>query len=239
MLGRFLEISVTTSAILESLTFYESLGFRQIPVREVWTHPYAVVTDGRLLLGLHQRRARDVSITYVQPNLLLHLPRLRDLGIVFEEEHIAADSFHHAAFSDPHGLSVNVLEARTFSPPDMRGAGTSTCGYFTELAVPTRGFDLARDFWEPLGFVAMEPTQDALPRMSLTSDHLNLGFLRTRALRQPVLVFEDEHMAARLDTLRDRGYALSDEMPDALDPDTSAVIEAPEGTRLLLLQARE
>jgi hypothetical protein len=238
MLGRFLEISVATSAILESLAFYESLGFQQIVVGEVWAHPYAVVTDGRLVLGLHERRAPDLSVTYVQPNLLQHLSRLRDLGVVFQQEHIAADTFNYAAFGDPNGLHVNVLEARTFSPPDVRSDAVSMCGYFAELGIPTREFNQARNFWEPLGFVAMEPTHDAVPRMSLTSDHLNLGFLRTRALRKPILVFEDEHMSQRLTALRDRGFALSDDMPDALDSETNAVLEAPEGTRLLLLQVQ-
>jgi catechol 2,3-dioxygenase-like lactoylglutathione lyase family enzyme len=239
MLGRFLEISVTTSAILESLTFYEALGFQQIAVGEVWTHPYAVVTDGRLVLGLHERRAPELSLTYVQPDLLLHLPRLRDQGITFEDEHISADTFHHAAFKDPHGLTVNILEARTFSPAETSGNIESMCGYFTELGIATRDFEQARRFWEPLGFVAMEPSEHGVPHMSLTSDRLNLGFLRTRALRKPVLVFEDENMAARLATLRERGFALSDEIPDAYDPDMNAVLETPEGTKLLLLQAAE
>jgi hypothetical protein len=239
MLGRFLEISVTTSVILESLSFYESLGFEQLPVGEVWTHPYTVITDGRLVLGLHERRAPELALTFVQPDLLSHLPRLRELGVLFQQEHIAADIFNHASFVDPHGLHVNVIEARTFSPAALRPNLGSMCGYFAELGLPTREFDRARDFWEPLGFVAMDPSEGVLPRMSLTSDHLNLGFLRTRALRKPVLVFEDENMSQRLSALRERGFVLSDDMPDALDIETNAVLEAPEGTRLLLLQSQE
>jgi hypothetical protein len=239
MLGRFLEISITTTAILESLAFYEALGFQQIAVGEVWPHPYAVVTDGRLVLGLHERRAPDISLTYVQPNLLHHLPQLRELGLVFVEEHIAADSFHHAAFTDPHGLQVNILEARTFSPPSVLSERISMCGYFSELGMPARAFDPGKNFWEPLGFVAMDCTQGALPRMSLASDHLNLGLLQTRVLRAPVLVFEDASMAARLAALRERGFMLSDDMPDALDAETNAVLESPEGTRMWLLQTQE
>ena len=53
MLGRFLEVSVHAPDILESLAFYERLGFTQAPVGETWSHPYAVVTDGRLFIGLH------------------------------------------------------------------------------------------------------------------------------------------------------------------------------------------
>ena len=49
-LGRFLEISLATPVIRESLEFYESLGFVQAATGETWSHPYAVVTDGHLFI---------------------------------------------------------------------------------------------------------------------------------------------------------------------------------------------
>jgi hypothetical protein len=39
--------------------------------------------------------------------------------------------------------------------------------------------------------------------------------------------------------LKERGHTLSDEMPDTLDDTLNAVLVAPEGTRLLLLQATQ
>ena len=65
MLGRFLEVSVRSSDIPESLAFYESLGFVQAPVSDAWSHPYAVVTDGRLAIGLHAREFDAPSLTWV------------------------------------------------------------------------------------------------------------------------------------------------------------------------------
>ena len=62
---------------------------------------------------------------------------------------------------------------------------------------------------------------------------------RSRAFRQPVLTFEDDNMAERLAVLREREFKLSDEMPDALDERESGVLIAPEGTRLLLMPARD
>jgi hypothetical protein len=103
------------------------------------------------------------------------------------------------------------------------------------LGVPVRDYQIGREFWESLGFVGMEPETEPLPRLALTSDHLNLGLYRTRALRQPVLTFEDSDMPERLARLRERKLRLSDEMPDSLDSASNAVLIAPEGTRLLLL----
>jgi catechol 2,3-dioxygenase-like lactoylglutathione lyase family enzyme len=237
MLGRFLEISLHTPDIQESLHFYERLGFVQATVGETWTHPYAVVTDGRLYLGLHGRPCPPLALTYVQPNLALHAARLQALGIEFNSEHFDIESFNEASFSDPHGLRINLLEARTFSPPAIEANHQSTCGYFTELGVPVRDYQIGREFWESLGFVGMEPETEPLPRLALTSNHLNIGLYRTRALRQPVLTFEDGDMPERLARMRERKLQLTDEMPDSLDSASNAVLIAPEGTRLLLLNS--
>jgi predicted lactoylglutathione lyase len=234
MLGRFLEISVHTPDIRASLEFYESLGFVQASVGETWPHPYAVVTDGRLFLGLHGAVIRAPALTFVLHDLAHGIERLRAAGIELDQERIGNDVFNQVAFTDPDGLCVNVLEARTFSPPAE--SSSTTCGYFVEFGIPVHDLEVSRNFWEPLGFIAMEAELRPFTRMPLTSDRLNLGLYRTRAFRRPLLTFEDADMRERLARLRERGLKLLDEMPDSLDDSTNAILEAPEGTRLLLMQ---
>ncbi len=234
MLGRFLEISLHTPDIRASLEFYESLGFVQASVGETWPYPYAVVTDGRLFLGLHGAVMRSPALTFVLPELARSIEQLRALGIQFDQERTGEDVFNQATFTDPAGMCVNLLEARTFSP--RNDAATTSCGYFVEIGLPVRDINASARFWEPLGFVAMDEEPAPFARASLTSDHLNLGLYRTRAFRQPLLTFEDAQMRERLTRLRERGFTLSDEMPDSLDEATNAILEAPEGTRLLLMQ---
>lgn len=239
MLGRFLEISIHAPAIQASLEFYQSLGFQQAPVGETWPHPYAVVTDGRLFIGLHGALIRSPALTFVMPQLAGGVEALRERGVDFDQERLGADVFNQVAFKDPNGHAVNILEARTFSPPHFDTVIATTCGYFTEYGIPSRDLAAGREFWEPLGFVALAEEAQPFARTPLTSDLLNLGLYRTRALRQPVLTFEDPDMRERLTRLRERGFRLSDEMPDTLDDATNAILEAPEGTRLLLLQSDE
>lgn len=237
MLGRFLEISLHTPDIQASLEFYESLGLRQADVSETWPYPYAVVTDGRLFLGLHGAHIRSPALTFVLPQLARSMEALRETGIHFDQERLGADVFNQAAFTDPAGICVSLIEARTFSPPPADAGIATTCGYFTEFGIPVRDAAASRAFWEPLGFVAMDEESLPFPRTPVTSDLLNLGLYRTRTLRQPVLTFEDSDMRERLARLRERGFQLSDEMPDSLDDATNAIVEAPEGTRLLLMQS--
>ena len=237
MLGRFLEISIHTPDIQASLEFYEALGFQQASVSETWPYPYAVVTDGRLFLGLHGGFIRSPALTFVLPQLARGLDRLRERGLAFDQERLGNDVFNQASMTDPSGHCINLLEARTFSPPSQSDGSQTSCGYFVEYGIPVRDVGTSRSFWEPLGFVAMEEEADPFPRTAVTSDHLNLGLYRTRTLRQPVLTFEDPEMRERLTRLKERGFHLSDEMPDSLDESTNAILEAPEGTRLLLLHS--
>jgi len=237
-IGRFLEISIHAPAIQQSLEFYQSLGFEEASVGETWPHPYAVVTDGRLFIGLHAAPIPSPMLTFVSPRLATGIGHLRDQGVRFEQEHLGSEEFNQASFRDPSGLYVRLLEARTFSPPSLGAAiATTTCGYFSEFGIPVRDAAPSRDFWERLGFVAMEEELLPFARTALTSDLLNLGLYRTRTLRQPVLSFEDPDMRERLARLRERGFQLSDEMPDTLDETTNAILRAPEGTQLLLLQS--
>jgi len=236
MLGRFLEISVVTDDVLTSLAFYESLGFVSAPTNEIRAYPYAVITDGRLFLGLHQQLTHSPTLSFVQADLAAHRHRLNAVGVVPDHERLSQDSFNELGFHDPAGLHVNLLEARTFSPPDIDAIYSSSCGYFTEFGVPVREFEASRTFWESLDFVAMDEQTHPFSRLTLTSHHLNLGLHRSRALRYPTLVFEDPDMRERISHLKERGFVLSDEMPDSLDEHNNTVLIAPEGTRLLLMQ---
>lgn len=242
MLGRFLEISVYAPEILQSISFYEALGFQQATTNETWSHSYAVMTDGHLFIGLHQQAdfsSTSPTLCFVQANLAHYAAQLRKLGIALDREHLGSDTFNELSFRDPNGQHIKLLEARTFSPPDIGATYSSSCGYFVEYGMPVREFSAARSFWEQLGFIAMDEETQPFNRMSLTSNHLNLGLHRSRAIRQSMLVFEDDNMRERLSHLRERGIELSDDMPDSLHEHSNAVLIAPEGTRLLLMQTSD
>lgn len=237
MLGRFLEVSVHAPDILESLAFYERLGFTQAQVGEAWSHPYAVVTDGRLFIGLHQYEFDSPSLTYVQPELMRHLDDLERLGIEFAFRRVGVDVFNEAGFSDPNQQMIALLEARTYSPPDRGSHQTSRLGWFEEFALPVRDLAASRDFWERLGFVPVEEKDEPFPRIVLTSDTLDVSLVKAASLRRPALVFAEADMAERIARLREEGMELSRKLPAAFDAQHNALLEAPEGTLLLLITA--
>jgi len=235
VLGRFHEISLATRDIRASVEFYEMLGFTQAPTTDTWQHPYGVLTDGRLFIGLHQRRAPSPALTFVQPGLAQQLPVLEHRGIELTLRRIGDEVFNEVAFQDPFGQTISVLEARTYSPVARDPTEVSVCGYFSELSIPARDFAVAQAFWEPLGFVATDESEDPYVHLPLTSDHLNIALHRPRTFDVPVLVFRDAGMAERIGRLRQLEVSFADELPRGLDPANNALLESPEGTLLLLL----
>ena len=238
LLGRFLEVSVHAPDVAESLAFYESLGFVQAPTGEAWSHPYAVVTDGRLFIGLHQSPFESPALTWVLPDLARHVPELQALGIDFEFARLADVSMHEVGFRDTSGQMITVIEARTFSPPALSPAHATELGYFEEFGIPTTDLARASAFWDSLGFVAFDPELEPFRRIAVASRDLNVG-LYDVDLRNPVLRFSDPAMPERIARLRDCRLPFVEKLPRGLRAGENAMLQAPDGTQLLLTSATD
>ena len=92
VLGKFHEISLETADIAESVAFYERLGFTQVGTNDTWQHPYGVLTDGKLFLGLHQFKFPSPTLTYVRQSVASHVHVIEKLGIA----HVTAQRVHRA-----------------------------------------------------------------------------------------------------------------------------------------------
>jgi catechol 2,3-dioxygenase-like lactoylglutathione lyase family enzyme len=238
MIGRFLEFSVQAPDILTALAFYERLGFTQVTTGEAWPYPYAVVTDGRLAIGLHQQELpQSPLLTFVLPDLGRHLDALEDAGINILDRRLGSDVFNEASFEAPDGRLIRLLEARTFSPAPRAPGDTSRLGWFEEIALPAADVEQSRRFWEQLGFVPVEEGSEPYPHVGLTSDTLNLALLQRNLLALPTLTFTDAEMPGRIAALTGAGFEFARRPPADLDATRHALLVAPEGTQLLLVTA--
>jgi catechol 2,3-dioxygenase-like lactoylglutathione lyase family enzyme len=238
VLGRFLEYSIPTPDIRASLEFYLELGFSQAEVGETWPHPYAVVTDGRIHLGLHRLAQDEPVLTFVKPDLLRHLAALERVGVQFDVRRLGNDVFNELDWRDPSGHRVRMVEARTFSPTKREATHTSLCGYFSEIALPCTGLDDAKQYWERLGFVGMDELDAPLPHVSCTSDSIDLGLHESAHLPLATLVFDAGDIRSTLQRLADAGVSPSTGVPRPLRALSAAMLTAPEGTPILLMPDR-
>ena len=236
MFGRFLEVSLNTDDIAASVQFYERLGFTQLTTGDTWTHPYGVLSDGRLCIGLHQRRGSSPLLSFVRPELAQHVHELRTAGFEPHYTRLGESDFHELQLHDPAGQGIALLEARTFSPARRAQAG-SLCGWFSSYSMPTIDVGAVQAFWEHAGFVALEPPDEPLMQLALTSDTLTMTLHRPRVLEAPLLVFTDPQMPDRIAKLTNMDIQGGGDLPRGLDRRSNALIKSPEGTQLLLLQA--
>jgi catechol 2,3-dioxygenase-like lactoylglutathione lyase family enzyme len=239
VLGRFLEFSIATPDIRASLDFYGKLGFSQAEVGEAWTHPYAVLTDGRICLGFHQEPTFEASTTFVKPDLLKHLDGLERLGLKFAFRRLANDVFNEIGWLDPSGHLIRLVEARTFSPSKRKTVDTSLCGYFLEIALPAPSLSAAKSHWEQFGFVGMDESDAKLPHVSCTSDTIDIGLYEPAHLREPTLLFEVNDLSAALARLDAVGITPNGRVPGPLRQMPAAALTAPEGTMILLSAAKD
>jgi catechol 2,3-dioxygenase-like lactoylglutathione lyase family enzyme len=234
MFGRFLELAIATQDIAASVQFYERLGFAQLLTSDAWPHRYGVLSDGRIPLGLHECTMPSPSLCFVLPELVRARARLLAAQIEPELAHLGEEQLHQLRLRDPAGCAITLLEARTYSPAPPAG-GESLCGYFSHLSLPEADFELAREFWERAGFVALPELDEPYPHLPLTSDRLDLAFHRRRTFDAPLLVFECADIARQCAHLRALDIPLSRELPRGADPAGSVLIEAPEGTLLWMV----
>lgn len=230
MLGKYLEFSVYAPDVVESLSFYKALGFVELETGDVWSHRYAVVSDGELCIGLHDRVFDAPTLTFVQQDIARHARAMSDHGFDFSFLRIDEDVFNELGFADRDGHMISLVEARTFSraPDDL---GDSCCGSWFELTLPVRDATRAGVFWAPLAPTLLQLREEPTTHMRFDAGGIALGLSESIALSGPALSFKC-HDKQRLEARLERHGMRSEHHPGF--EGAFKVIAAPEGTKLYL-----
>ncbi len=214
-LGRFHEISVSTDNLAESLQFYELMGFAASQVEPIWPHPYAVVSLGSLVVGLHEYRFPSPSITCVHHDIMGALESYRDAGAVIAFAKTEPSQFKEFGFRDPAGHMVTLLERTTHRADAVDPHGSSrTLGRFAGFSLPSAAPEISAGFWRALGATPLAmPSVDSRvwPAALLDAAGLTIGIHDESWLDKPALVFQRAGAAER------------------------TVFESPEGARLVVI----
>jgi catechol 2,3-dioxygenase-like lactoylglutathione lyase family enzyme len=233
LIGRFLELSVRTDDILASIEFYERLRFRQLEVGETWHHPYAVLSDGRLHIGLHRYEFQSPALTFVLPDLAAKLPHIERQGASFAFRKLGADEFNEAGLIVPDDQVIALIEARTYSPPSFEESDFSLLGRFTEWSLPVHDVDRALAVWEALGFRLAALHAEPHPRALLGGEDIAVGLHERPALRHPALCFVCPDLDQSMSLLIEQGMHFDPER-SPIDEGPSFRLTSPEGLRILL-----
>ncbi|MGB5258291.1 MAG: hypothetical protein WBN44_13635 [Woeseiaceae bacterium] len=188
-IGQFLEFSVQTDDILESLHFYKTLGFEELEIGDMWPHKYAVVSDGELNIGLHDRDFGGPSLTFVQHDLAKHARSMADHGFDFDYMQLGEESFNELRFSDRDDHTISMLEARTFHASE-EAEKDSACGSWIEVTLPVRDALRAGKFWAPIAPTLLDMREEPTMHMRFDADGAPIGLSESIALSAPSLSFK-------------------------------------------------
>lgn len=227
-LGRFLEFSVRAPEILESLNFYKTLGFVELEIGDMWSHKYAVVSDGELNIGLHDRDFDAPAITFVQQDLAKHARSMADHGFDFSFMQLGEDAFNEIRFPDRDGHNIGMLEARTFHASED-AENDSACGSWFEMTLPVRDALRAAQFWAPIAPTLLEMREEPTTHMRFEADGVPLGLSESIALEGPSLCFKCPDRHGLMALLEQRGMDF-EKFPGF--EGAFVAIRAPEGTTL-------
>lgn len=231
MLGRFLELGIRTPDILDSLGFYKLMGFTELEVGDVWSHKYAVVTDGELCIGLHDLPDEEgPSLTFVHEELAKEARSMSDHGFDFKYLKLDDDVFNELGMVCRDGHLIRMIEARTFSNPD-EFLDNSLCGRWFELTLPVRDAMRAGRFWAPLAPELLRMREEPTTHMRFNAAGLSLGLSESIALNGPSLCFRCDDKDAVWIALAQHGFKHK-EFPGF--EGAFMKVTAPEGTELFL-----
>ncbi len=227
-IGAFLEFGVRTTDILESLSFYKTLGFTELDCADVFAHKYAVVSDGELNIGLHDTEFDSPAVTFVQADLARHARSMADHGFDFTHMRLDEDVFNELAFKDRDGNTVMMVEARTFYMRE-EAEQDSLCGSWFELTLPVRDTVRAATFWAPIAPTMLDMREEPTLHMRFDATGVALGLSESIALEAPSLCFRCPDRAALMSFLEQRGLDY-EKFPGF--EGAFVAIRAPEGTML-------
>jgi len=231
-IGRFLEFSVRTPDILESLHFYKTLGFVELKIGEMWPHKYAVVSDGELNIGLHDRDFDAPAIAFVLPELAKHARSMSDHGFNFSFMQLDGDVFNELRFSDYDGHMVTMLEARTFNLSED-AENDSRCGRWFEMTLPVKDALRAARFWAPIAPALLEMREEPTTHMRFEADGVPLGLSESIAVSAPSLCFKCPDRHALMGLIEQQGMTY-EKFPGF--EGAFVAIRAPEGTTLFVFE---
>ena len=228
VIGRFLEFGIHTPDILESLGFYKRLGFTELTTNDVWSHRYAVVSDGVINIGLHDRVFDSPTLTFVHPDLASYARTATSLGHDFSFLRLDEDVFNEIGFVDREGHALTMLEARTFMMAD-EDLPDSSCGRFFEVSLPVRSTVRAGHFWAPLIPNMSNMREEPTMHMRFESEPISIGLSESIALSSASLSFRCDDKAALNRFVEDERLEI--ETYPGFEG-AFAVLTAPEGTRI-------
>jgi len=239
-LGQFVEFDLAVKDVPGSSKFYESLGFKGTVAAKI-SHPAAALTDGSIVLALHQTEFPSPTITYYGSNLPECLRALQADGVKVNILKKENGKPAEVEFADLNGQRVVLKAQAPVSRPDvafemMSPAGPQTkekhyskLGVFGEFSTATKDRAASALFWQKFGFKKMHESDSPYPWGIYVDGLTVIGLHQSTEFKEPALSFFCKDSQERIVALKNEGFTFVAD----IDP-TNSVMKSPDGQMIFV-----
>jgi hypothetical protein len=218
-LGEVTAITITSTDLEISLTYYKQLGFAEL-FRADFPFPWIQISDGALLILLREEKNPYIALTYYVKEMDDLISDLKQAGTAIKQVPtpspmvqrylIATDEgdnitlvTYMEGFAQPTGPTMLTMQPQDYSNPDKYV--NKSCGMFGEFAYPVKNLDNSIFFWEKLGFKSLSKRISPYPWAILSDGLAIVGLHQTNGFFSPTLTFFASDMIAKIEKLKKEG----------------------------------
>ena len=232
-LGESLEVALAVKDLPVSLAFYKTLGFSQFGEPYSEPHPWIVLSDGDVHLGLHQYDRPSPILMYFSNRFSETLEQVQSLGIDFAERIEVEGRLVMAAFDDPNGQRIGLADLMGAKIEMPAVEGLLPIGAFGEYSIPTADRDVSVDFYRKLGFEG-QVYDGPYPWAILQDGLITIGLHQTPDFKRPTITYFANDMAERIAWVQEQGIELTFLHQDEGGVENQAGIASPDGQPFFL-----
>jgi len=218
-LGEVASIYVASPDLDSSIAFYKKIGFPKI-ASNVMPVPWALVSDGSLLIMMRKDSTKYVGLTYYTKDIENTVAQLEKNGIVFLQKAKEEDLIKRYFFKSPDGLNImlasNVglfkqpsgITMLNMNPIALQSEDTypnKECGAFGEFCHPVTDLNNSIEYWKKLGFEVKSQMYQPYPWAILSDGLMLIGLHQTKNFSYPAVTYFGLSTEKRVQELKGKG----------------------------------
>ena len=218
-LGEVASIYVTSTDLDSSIALYEKIGFPKIS-SNVMPVPWALVSDGSLLIMMRKDSIKYVGLTYFVKDIENTVAQLEKNGIKFIQKAKEEDLIKRYFFRSPDGLNImlasnvglfkqptgtTMLNMNPIARQSEDQYPNKQCGVFGEFSHPVADLDTSIEYWKKLGFQVTTRMTQPYPWAILSDGLMLIGLHQTKNFSYPAVTYFGLSTENKVNELKGKG----------------------------------
>lgn len=218
-LGEVASIYVTSPDLDSSMALYQKIGFQKISAN-VMPDPWALVSDGTLLIMMRKDSMQYVGLTYYVRDIESRVEQLEKEGIAFLKKAKKDDLIKRYFFRSPDGLNimlvsnvglfkqptgVTMLSMNPIASQSESNYPNAACGAFGEFCHPVADLNASIEYWKKLGFQVTSQMSQPYPWAILSDGLMLIGLHQTKNFNYPAVTYFGLNTENRVNDLKKKG----------------------------------